>query len=138
MTHLGGGGKDLCDVVDAVEVWDQLQPQVDLGTRAWRTELEWAERTLDGLWTGAQSQGRTANNIPQKERKKVPRLGQGKATVKLDVDISPECVNSFQKLDKLDCICSKYSPYFLRLTFTVKRVSECQMSASILHDNPVD
>ena len=81
MTHLGGGGKDLCDVVDAVEVWDQLQPQVDLGTRAWRTELEWAERTLDGLCTGAQSQGRTANNIPQKERKKVPRLGQGKATV---------------------------------------------------------
>ena len=51
MTHLGGGGKDLCDVVDAVEVWDQLQPQVDLGTRAWHTDLEWAERTLDGLWS---------------------------------------------------------------------------------------
>ena len=82
MTHLGGGGKDLCDVVDAVEVWDQLQPQVDLGTRAQDTELEWAERTLDGPRTGARRQGCTANNMLKKEVKKITRLGQAKAKAK--------------------------------------------------------
>ena len=85
MTHLGGGGEDLRDVVDAVEVGDQLQPEVDLGTRGHRVRAgrdEDTGRTVDRRSeVRGRRQGRTAGNVLQKEMKKVLRLGRAKATV---------------------------------------------------------